>query len=543
MNYIRLLTTPILGSLLVLSPPVLSASLARYGAAQEPESFFVNTTASIDPELTHCDPEEPCPLGSAIIRGQNANGEVRACYDPEEVAWGLPCPEGASPLSIADPGYDAEAGKWVFEMRPDLISHDLVTGTLTIDFTVDVRDWQGPQDNRIVVNAPRNQNFALTVGTDNNVLKGFEIRGNYNVAAIELRVGASGNQLGPGLIVAGLEHGYGIRIRDGETSNNRIVGSWCGITGDGTEVLAVEQDCIAIQKGAHDNVVGGEVPNLGNVISSSGGAGVSLDNVDGYGTRDNLVVGNWIGLDASGVQAAGNEFGVVVDNESHGNHITGNVISGNRQDGIKVEGSSFNTVVADNVIGLDAKLDGPVPNLGHGIRFGGWAKQSVVTTNLVSHNREGGIIVRGANTRGIKITQNSITANGGSALEVLDGANSRLEPPRLDALGGNELIGRACGGCTVEVYSDPAGQAKTYEGTAPTDVAFGTFRFTADSGFENGSVTAIALDDNGNTSGISEAKYLPGYPTPTPPEPTPSPTASPQDRHQVLLPWLGRGAQ
>jgi hypothetical protein len=100
----------------VSSPARLVA--AGQEAAQEP-AFFVSTTARLAYEDTHCDPGEPCPLGSALIRAQDELGEVRACYDPEDVNWGAPCPEGALPLRTSDPGYDAESGKWVFQMSTD----------------------------------------------------------------------------------------------------------------------------------------------------------------------------------------------------------------------------------------------------------------------------------------------------------------------------------------------------------------------------------------------------------------------------------------
>jgi hypothetical protein len=430
-------------------------------------------------------------------------------------------------------------------MSTDLISHDLVTGTVQIDFTRDIVNWGGPADNRIVINSSRNQNFAITVGTSGNTFAGLEFRGTYEVAALELRVGASDNQLGPGLIFAGLKKGYGIRMRDRETTGNRVIGSWCGVTGDGTEVSPVTQDCIVIDKGAARNIVGGEAGHDRNVLSGSqGGSGIRIDDSEGYGTGENQVLGNWLGLDATGTVAVGNEYGVRIASESNGNQIVGNVVSGNRTAGVSVSGLIFNTRIADNRIGEAADGDGAVPNEGWGVYVGGSAKQSDVVANRIAHNGAGGVLIAGANTRGIRVTQNSITANAGPAIEVRDGANSRLQPPNLDVASASEVIGRACGGCTVEIFSDPVDQAEVYEGTASTDGAFGTFRFVPNGGFSHGGITAVAIDDNGNSSAISSPKYLPGYSTPIPTAGPPTATATPGvGRYSVLLPWLGKSAR
>lgn len=513
--------------------------------AQE-DSFFVNTTATLARSDSHCEPGEPCPLRAAIRRADEVQGTVRACYDPADVSWGLGCPDGALPLKTADPGYDEAQEKWIFTMPTDLISYEILTGTVTIDFAQDIRDWAGPSDNHIVIEALREQNFALAIQADDNVLTGFEVRGSYNVAAIELRVGSSGNQIGPGLIIAGVESGVGIRLRDEQTTGNHILGNWCGISGDGTVVLPVVDDCIAITKGAHTNTVGGVDPSDRNVLSgSSGGAAIRIDDFDGQGTRANVVEGNWIGLDATGTAAVPCETGVLVRDEAHETRITGNVVSGNRGAGISVSGLTFNTTVENNLVGADPDDTLALGNGGFGIAFHGMAKDSYVARNRVVHNKGGGIRVAGGNTRGIEITENSVTANLGPAVAVLNGANSRLQPPQIDVATAKEVVGRACPNCTVEVYSDPAGQADTFEGRVDTDKAFGTFRFVKEDGFRHGSVAVIALDSNKNTSGISEPRYLPGYPTPEPTATTVVPTVTPEpgSDHRLALPWLARNAR
>ena len=62
--------------------------------------------------------------------------------------------------------------------------------------------------------------------------------------------------------------------------------------------------------------------------------------------------------------------------------------------------------------------------------------------------------------------------------------------------------GAACAGCTVEVFSDSAGQGRVYEGATTAD-ADGNFRFSKADGLTGPYVTATATDPAGNTSEFS----------------------------------------
>ncbi len=123
----------------------------------------------------------------------------------------------------------------------------------TLDFTRDIDGWDGPEDNRVVVDSGANVDLKQAFSLDraaNNTLMGFEVSGRYILAAVELSGRATGNQLGPGLIVSGITSGVGIRLIGAEVVDNRVVGSWCGITGDGTRVSPVADDCVQVLDGA-----------------------------------------------------------------------------------------------------------------------------------------------------------------------------------------------------------------------------------------------------------------------------------------------------
>jgi hypothetical protein len=106
------------------------------------------------------------------------------------------------------------------------------------------------------------------------------------------------------------------------------------------------------------------------VISGNVGEGVRIDNA---GTTGNVILGNLIGLDASGVAAVSNAIGVrVID--AVGNTIggtatgSGNVIAGNTQQGVLVTGAAPEVAILGNSIhdngalGIDLGTTGVTAN-------------------------------------------------------------------------------------------------------------------------------------------------------------------------------------
>jgi titin len=91
--------------------------------------------------------------------------------------------------------------------------------------------------------------------------------------------------------------------------------------------------------------------------------------IAGFDAQGNLVVGNLIGLDATGEHAVANGTGVYI-NGSASNTIGGsipgstNVISGNSATGVYIYGTqSTGNVVAGNDIGTDATGTAAIPNV------------------------------------------------------------------------------------------------------------------------------------------------------------------------------------
>lgn len=153
-------------------------------------------------------------------------------------------------------------------------------------------------------------------------------------------------------------------------------------------------------------------PPQGNVIGANGGDGVRF--VDG--ANHNLVLGNYIGTDVSGVRELGNGGNGVTILDSNFNQILGttapdkdnpfvfyNVISGNRGNGLVVENSNSTTIYA-NFFGLGADNKTPLGNHRNGVLIKGTSDQTkfganIPLGNVSAANGQNGVEVRDSASR------------------------------------------------------------------------------------------------------------------------------------------------
>jgi uncharacterized protein (TIGR03437 family) len=174
--------------------------------------------------------------------------------------------------------------------------------------------------------------------------------------------GAKDNRIGgptPGErnVFAGCVSPSAVLIVGEGTTGNRVVGNYLGTDPTGTRRMPPEgcatYSWLHIAWGARQNIVGGHRADEGNVLSGACGPNVSID---GVGTTGNLIAGNYIGTDATGTRSLGQSlFGVWLDFGAQGNVIRQNVISGNRGGGVAItaRGCEFN-IVAGNLVGPEA---------------------------------------------------------------------------------------------------------------------------------------------------------------------------------------------
>ena len=258
----------------------------------------------------------------------------------------------------------------------------------------------------------------------------------------------------------------GITVLDG-CDNTIIAGNLIGIGTNGVPVPN-QGDGIQIRM-AVSNTIGGTAAIARNVISANKGDGIQL----GSNTAHNVVEGNYIGTDPSGMYARGNAHeGILIYNSELNdiggtNPAMGNVISGNQGSGIKISNSALcrSNRVINCYIGTDATGSTPLGNSDHGI----WILNSPAnrigmarTTNVISGNDGNGILVEGSGAGGNEIVNccvgtdlsgNSALGNGLNGILIMNAATNVVgrSGGRGNLISGNGLDGiqingsNACG--------------------------------------------------------------------------------------------------
>jgi hypothetical protein len=234
-------------------------------------------------------------------------------------------------------------------------------------------------------------------------------------------------------------HGAGLEQIGNENPANRNV-----ISGNG---VGIQDDAGGVVRG---NLIGtnpagnAAIANGTGVVATStvqtqiGGLGSGQRNVISGNTGDGAhitggsptVEGNYIGLDATGLQRLGNGgVGLFIDSPGS-DLIGGNYVSGNASDGIHLIGSLSSRVFA-NYIGLNVALE-DVGNGGAGLHTSGLADGMLIAPfapwlgNAIAHNREGLWIENFQFPYSYQASGNAIWENGGRG--IVAGAVPEVQP-------------------------------------------------------------------------------------------------------------------
>jgi hypothetical protein len=190
---------------------------------------------------------------------------------------------------------------------------------------------------------------------------------------------------------------------------NAIRGNYIGVNAAGATAIANSE---GIYLAGDNNHIGEEAAGTGNVISGNLNDGIEL-----AGTG-NLVVRNIIGLDAAGVNDRGNGFdGIHVSASSNTIGAVGdaNTISGNNSDGIEVTDAVTGIVIKANMIGTDVTGTLDRGNSLNGIFLNGADSNTIGGINAVDRN-----IISGNSSDGIELNAD---ANGNAIKENYIGTN------------------------------------------------------------------------------------------------------------------------
>lgn len=229
-------------------------------------------------------------------------------------------------------------------------------------------------------NALGNGQGGITVQTPGNIIGGTN--------ASERNVISGGNLTGIYLLYA-------------NARGNQVMGNYIGLDATGGRRLGNVQNGIAISS-ASDNVIGGDTPGAGNVVSGNGQSGVYINYVLTPDASGNRVLGNFIGTDASGFLARSNGadgitiFGATATVIGGTNAGARNVISGNAKRGIYVTvnpGGGTSNLIQGNFIGVNAAGAGVLPNGWSGVELYKAANNTIGGGNVISGNLFSGLTV------------------------------------------------------------------------------------------------------------------------------------------------------
>lgn len=254
---------------------------------------------------------------------------------------------------------------------------------------------------------------------------------------------------------------------------------------------------------------------VGNVISANAGNGIVL-----AGASGNVISANRIGTTAAGDQPAGNGGnGIWVTGGARGNEIggtafvdaatgqannptgskgtvppvfvvppLGNLISGNRGDGVLIDRGSEGNMLNGNFIGTTARGNAPVGNGGNGVEITGangnaltgcrFVNNPFVYYNVLSGNGRNGLRITNSNGTlvqgnffGIGANNTAIVGNrrdgilvdGSSAGTLVGGVIPLGNVSAGNGLNGIEVAGTACGFITFNTF----GGLLAFKGAAP----------------------------------------------------------------------------
>jgi CSLREA domain-containing protein len=276
-----------------------------------------------------------------------------------------------------------------------------------------------------------------------NLADGIAIQGSNNLIGGSTGTTPGGTCTGACNLISGnRQTGVIVDFTGSTASGNQMLGNFIGTNASGTSALPNGLGGVMLRDAG--NTVGGTTPAERNVISGNGAGGVRVVAHPFTSVINNVVRGNYIGTDPTGLASVPNTgFGVslegakqtTVGGTSAG---AGNLISGNAVGGIRLSSSNTGTGISDpvsdsligNTIGPDSSGGAGIGNGGAGVYFAASSHDNVLggtaagTANVVAFNSGNGVLVEpGAAANGL--LGNSISSNGQLGIDLgSDGATA-----------------------------------------------------------------------------------------------------------------------
>lgn len=349
-------------------------------------------------------------------------------------------------------------------------------------------------------------------------------------------LGFGGTSFNAGAAAIRLANGHGHQI-----AGNQFGGS-IGPAGNPVALNALQHG-VAVTLWAREVYIGGDDPAQRNYFNSANSNAINISSTATHpaGVR---VFNNFIGPKPNGIVRDANAIGIGL-NQTDGNFVVNNWISGNTQDGVVVFGANArdNLVVNNDIGRCPGCLTPPggseilMGNGSHGVRIQGGAHDNTIALNRIAGNGGAGIVETddGRNNRfvsngiyrnaalGIDVNGDGVTPNNHSITDG-DGVQNF---PLPGVAGGGFYAGSVTGSLnappnrdyTIQLFQSNDCDASGYgEGqrlvgaaavttpASPIPGLYSTVPFTIpvrSTGLDGKAITAIAIDADGNTSEFS----------------------------------------
>lgn len=271
--------------------------------------------------------------------------------------------------------------------------------------------------NRNVISGNTDAGVYILLGGGNVVLgnfigtsaEGAQALANENSGVIIYN--SSSNSIGgvltsEGNLISG-NRGSGVYFFGPASTGNVVQNNLVGTDPTGRAALGNQADGVTIANAAWNTLGGSE--SARNIISGNLQAGIFLT---GAGATGNSIAGNFIGTDLDGQAALGNNLSGVILDRAVRNQLGqrgpsgGNVISGNKQDGVFISTNSNGNVLEGNMIGLNAAGSQRLANTFNGISI-----------RAADANEIGGVAPG---------SRNVVSGNGYYGLQIAEGSRSNI---------------------------------------------------------------------------------------------------------------------
>ena len=312
--------------------------------------------------------------------------------------------------------------------------------------------------------------------------------------------------------------------------SNLIQGNYIGVTAGGSTVLGNGSAGVNLFGSCQSNTIGGTAAGARNVIAGNAYQDVAVSD---SGTNANIVAGNFIGLDATGlITITNNNAGVGFFNGAENNVLGGtaaearNYISGHAQYGVFISDSGTSgNLVEGNTVGLNLN-NVAAPNGYQGIALFDGAQTNTIggsavgASNMIFDNTDEGVGLFDSTTSRNVISENAIFGNNPVGIGVYTNSNNNQAAPVVSTAilstaanpGGTDVSGSLSSAAStayrIELFASASGnEGEIFVGsTSVTTNSSGAASFTLSlaaavpSGYV---ITATATDPNGNTSPFS----------------------------------------